>query len=120
SAPGAGLPYGQIPWWTAGGKALIETAAGHREALLTGTAAEDNVAQTEGTAALDATGEAIVRFTRAHKGQSGYPQRSTLGALSEKARHESLNGDCGSSPGFDLSEAALTAAGSPADAFAYR
>jgi len=120
SAPATGLPFGQIPWWTAGGKSLVATATGHREVTLATSAAEDNLARTEGTVTFDGSGEALVRFTRTQSGQSGYFDRRSLPAMSEAARREWLDRNCGSGPEFEISESAFTSAENSTAELAYR
>ncbi|MBI3450871.1 MAG: hypothetical protein HY049_18395 [Acidobacteria bacterium] len=120
SAPVSGLPFGQIPWWTAGGKALVETATGHKEITLAASAAEDNVARTEGTVTFDGSGDALVKFTRAQSGQSGYSDRRNLPTMSESARRDALERVCGAGPDFDVSESAFTSSGKSPDELTYR
>jgi hypothetical protein len=104
---GSGLPYGEFPWWVAGGKAMVVAANGARDIQLKPTAADRNVSETTGT--LNGTdleeGRVAMEWTRTGTGQSGYQERLDLRSLAPGERASRLAGFCGEGSDTEISRA---------------
>jgi hypothetical protein len=117
--PGSGLPYGEIPFWVSGARALLTSPKGGKEILLPGTEAERNASSTRAEITLDAArGAARIRWSRTGTGQQGLLERRELRALAPGDRRKRLEDLCGASGDIEITRAEaphLDDAGSPFD-----
>ena len=93
--PCSGLPYGEIPWWAAGGKAMLHTATGYREIALKVSDGASNVSRTSANIHWDEEGAAKASWSRAGSGQAGYLDRLTLRVMAPEKRSKRLDELCG-------------------------
>ncbi|MBI3447440.1 MAG: DUF3857 domain-containing protein [Acidobacteria bacterium] len=116
--PGSGLPYGSIPFWISGGKALVTSSKGGRVIAAPASAPATNLSRTTGTIAIDAeTGSARVRWSREGSGQKGLVDRRALRRLTPGERSKRLDDLCGASGDFDVSRADSPGLDDPAAPF---
>lgn len=104
---GSGLPYGEIPWWLSGGKAMAATAKGAREVQLKPSPADRNISETKGSvSALDvAEGRIGLEWTRTGTGQTGYQERLELRSLGPEERLRRLAEMCGDGGDLEITVA---------------
>lgn len=101
--PGSGLPYGEIPSWVAGGRALLASPKGGREIVLPRSEARQNVSETRAVIAIDPSARiAKVRWSRSGSGQKGLVERRALRQLAPAERRKRMEGLCGASGDFEV------------------
>ena len=106
-APGSGLPFGQIPWWNSGGRAMLATPKGAHLVHLWPSQPRQNVSETRVRVVLaDSHGGLKATWSRTGTGQQGYEERLKLRRLLEGERRLILKGYCGSDEGAQVVSAA--------------
>ncbi len=105
SDAGAGLPFGEVPWWLTGVPSLMATPEGARVVTIWPAPAERNVVSATARIVLDVEAGAEVVWSRTGRGQQALEERRELGALSPPDRSRRLDELCGASGRFEISKA---------------
>jgi len=103
-APSSGLPFGQIPWWTSGGKAFETLPTGSLRVDLPYAGPNESRSETKVEVKWQEDGRAI-RWSRSSTGQEGYLDRLTLRKLIPEERKKRLDEICGAGSQFDIARA---------------
>lgn len=106
--PGSGLPWGQVPWWITGSKALLATGKGAVTVPIPFSAADKNVAETRVKIEYDdLDGFAKVRWSRTGSGNNGFGSYYALHRVGGNEREEKLRELCGESAAFEVERAEM-------------
>ena len=105
SAPGSGLAYGQVPWWSSGTQAMLLTSRGSRTIRVPASDYRKNVSASEATFTFDEEGAMHVAWTRDNKNLRGFELRRYLKDLDTHARQERLQDLCGATHALEISQA---------------
>lgn len=104
--PGSGLPFGEVPWWFTGIKALVASSNGMSVALVPPTLAERNVETTKGRQTFAEDNSSLhVEWSRTYGGQQGYLERRNLRSITPGDRNVRLEQLCGASGRFEVGRA---------------
>lgn len=103
---GSGLPYGEIPWWYTGSKALLLTPDGAKSITLRPSEAKNSVSETKATVRFegDHTSDKIA-WSRTATGQQWYLDRRWVRSMRPDARQKRLVEICGQQGDFEVSHA---------------
>lgn len=98
--PGSGLPYGQIPWFFAGGSGLFIAAKTGRAVAITTPKA---FAKTEARVAFASDARSVaVEWSRKGWGQQGLVERLAYRGLDAAAKKSQLGELCGAGRGWEI------------------
>lgn len=104
--PGSGLVYGDVPWWTMGTWAFVETAKGMKTIEIPPGPPDRNKAETTMTIGFSEDNAVItIRWTKVMRGQEGVVDRRRLRSFSPRDRQETIDKLCGESSRLDLTKA---------------
>jgi len=104
--PGSGLPFGEIPWWTAGTRGFLATKEGGKSVQLTASDASRNVAATKLLLSFDEDNQALhAQWSTVHTGQKGLDERHHLRSLGTTGRAKGLDRDCGAGGSAEVTRA---------------
>lgn len=105
-SPGAGLAYGQVPWWYTGTKGMLATEKGSRPALVPPTPARKSLSDTKAQTTFAEDNTTLhVRWSRRATGQNWYSDRVMMSTMTPEARKKRLEQICGSSSRLEVSRA---------------
>lgn len=105
-APGSGLPYGEVPWWLAGGVVLVATDGGPLPVPVPVTEAAGNAGAVVAQIAFSPEGEtASISWTIEGTGQHGYERWLDLRRHKPEEREQELLALCGSGGEIEINEA---------------
>lgn len=103
---GSGLPFGEIPWWLSGSRALLAAPEGHRIVPLYPSDPKKNIRQTRARMSFnlgDMT--ASLSWTTDGAGQQGLKERWRLRGLGPEERQKELDSSCGAWGDLEISRA---------------
>jgi hypothetical protein len=102
-APGSGLPYGQLPWWFTGSRALLADSKSARFITLPSSAPRHNASDTRAHLIVSASDPSLkADWSRTATGQQGYEQRLKLRGLLPGERRQVLGDYCGKRSGVEI------------------
>ncbi len=103
---GSGLPFGEIPWWLAGSRAVLASAEGHRVVFLPPSDPRKNLSETHVKISFNLEdGTAPFSSVADGKGQQGLTARWKLRSLNPEERGKELEKYCGASGYTEISKA---------------
>lgn len=106
--PGAGMPYGEIPWWLTGASAVVLTKGKAHAVTLPTADVKKNVAEsTVKISFADENDTIVTSWTETGKGQVGLDERRYLRRLSPNDRAERVEYLCGASPDVEIVRAEI-------------
>jgi hypothetical protein len=105
SAPGSGLEYGQVPWWSSGTQAMLLTSRGSKTVRVPASDYRKNLSESEASFTFDGEGTMHVTWTRANENLRGFEVRRSLKNLDAHARQERLQDLCGAAWALEISQA---------------
>jgi hypothetical protein len=103
---GSGLPFGEIPWWLSGSRALLAAPEGHRIVPLYPSDPKKNLRQAKAKMSFNlADMTASLSWTIDGAGQQGLKERWRLRGLGPEERQKALDRECGGWGDMEISRA---------------
>src|SRR5262245_22658759 len=103
---GSGLPFGEIPWWITGSRALLASPQGHRMVFLAPSDPRKNLSESQVKISFNVDeGTMLFTYTNEGKCQRGLTSRWRLRGLNPDERAKELEALCGASGEMEISKA---------------